>query len=450
MRICSTNSILALSLILLSCGAKDGKEIYHEQAPLQEPVVREIEPWTADMVELSDEEYPDNPDIPIDHPAYNTIDFDVIEIDVLSEQHFNLTTITKDKADTINFEGLQLMEMIPFIQNRFRSDDYLSLVAVVNQEWNRQQVRFSPDFFKATKNNLPAITRIDIARNCLNSYLWELIAYAEHEGKDKVYYHAWFHFPEELYADLFFKRNGISINKYLESLKDWKDPENKKIDISKLREVIDTDFKPFINHNHEEFLKLGERNKKHPNIIYPKGTCKIQDFLTDSTQFATFSPPGYYNTKDPRKTKLSRLAEPDSIYFRTIQSPVNQQEVLAEFEIVFQSDDEAKKTHLIVSGWKPSELPVLNGNEVHKGWQSSMGFANHSFYESYQSMLERPSKDNPYFAYLTDGEGNWLDSHDIGIDGPLLYLDSEDAEKLHILILSFERHAVVGHYSLKI
>jgi len=46
-----------------------------------------------------------------------------------------------------------------------------------------------------------------------------------------------------------------------------------------------------------------------------------------------------------------------------------------------------------------------------------------------------------------DDEGKWLDSHEIGIDGPLLHL-SEDGETLHVWLLSFERHALVGHYSL--
>jgi hypothetical protein len=75
-----------------------------------------------------------------------------------------------------------------------------------------------------------------------------------------------------------------------------------------------------------------------------------------------------------------------------------------------------------------------------------MGISNHSFYNSYSDLLKYSSKQEPYFAFLLDKDGNWLDSHDVGIDGPLFWLDEKDPTKLHLMILSFERHSFVGHY----
>ena len=58
--------------------------------------------------------------------------------------------------------------------------------------------------------------------------------------------------------------------------------------------------------------------------------------------------------------------------------------------------------------------------------------------------------DSEFFALLTDENNNWLDSHYIGIDGPLLHWDENEEGLLHLWILAFERHAFVGHYTIKV
>ena len=75
-----------------------------------------------------------------------------------------------------------------------------------------------------------------------------------------------------------------------------------------------------------------------------------------------------------------------------------------------------------------------------------MGIANHSFYVPATDFDSTSSLTNPYFSFLLDEKGNWLDSHAVGIDGPLLFRDEIEPNKVHLLILSFERHAFVGHY----
>ena len=77
-----------------------------------------------------------------------------------------------------------------------------------------------------------------------------------------------------------------------------------------------------------------------------------------------------------------------------------------------------------------------------------MGIGNHPFYEDCNSHCQLSSKENPYFGVLLDNEGNWLDSHAVGIDGPLLHLDKNNPNILHVWLLSFERHALVGHYEI--
>ena len=78
-----------------------------------------------------------------------------------------------------------------------------------------------------------------------------------------------------------------------------------------------------------------------------------------------------------------------------------------------------------------------------------MGISNHSFYESYAEMKKNSALENPFYALLVDDKANFVDSHRIGIDGPLFYFD-QITKKLHLFILSFERHSFVGHYEFNV
>lgn len=406
--------------------------------------------WVSSLQELDDTQYPDNPDIGRSHSKILEVKLDSIRFVQVTDSTFSLTMLTENGSDTISFASLSLMEFIPAIQNRFKSNEYLSRITVVNQEWNRNQVRFNKEHFTVKGTELEEINRIDIARNCLNTYLWEIAAYSNENGKEKGYYHGWFSFPKELFSNLFEQRNGQSFKKYAASMEEWIEPENKQIALTELREVIAEQEVKFTNHNNEQYLKIGGRDKKYQNIMYPKNTTRIQDFLTDSTLFATFTPPGFYNTKDPRKTELSRLASPDKITSRKVMTKSLSNDSLLEIELVFNMNDTSKLTTLILSGINLKDIPALAADEVNKGWQNSMGFGNHTFYETYEHAQHCKVSNNPYFAYLIDEKGRWIDSHKIGIDGPLLYFDKRNENRLHVLILSFERHAIVGHYSYEV
>jgi hypothetical protein len=52
---------------------------------------------------------------------------------------------------------------------------------------------------------------------------------------------------------------------------------------------------------------------------------------------------------------------------------------------------------------------------------------------------------NPYFSFLLDEKGNWLDSHEVGMDGILLYRKEGNSAKIHAFILAFEQHSFVRH-----
>ena len=75
-----------------------------------------------------------------------------------------------------------------------------------------------------------------------------------------------------------------------------------------------------------------------------------------------------------------------------------------------------------------------------------MGFGNHPFYENYEEHQSWKLSEACYYGYLINDNDEWLDSHHIGIDGPMIHWDDKIENRLHVWLLSFERHALVGHY----
>ncbi len=50
---------------------------------------------------------------------------------------------------------------------------------------------------------------------------------------------------------------------------------------------------------------------------------------------------------------------------------------------------------------------------------------------------------------LLDQDGNWIDHHQVGIDGPVMHWDEHDPQLLHIYLLSYERHCLIAHLLIR-
>ena len=401
------------------------------------------------LTQLTDEEYPDNPDIELRDSRGLSFSHSKIRIEQLGGGKVNMMILPGNNAsDTIRMSNVDISELIPTIPSRLKDDEYLSLVAVVNQEWNRHQVKFDTSQFTIGKtgDEHNITSRLDLARNCLNSGLWEVITFSGDDGNYAPLYHGWFNFPNKFYADLFREKNNIEFSTYADHLEQWKVFENKRMELGLLR-IVDSESKlPFVTANHEFYPLIGERQKKFKNILFPKKPETIDQFLSDSTRFATFTPPGIYSKKDPRKTELSLLKNLDNIYLRHIK--VNDIP-LFEIDCYFSNDDSKSKiTRLLVGGLSKEMIPVLPVEKNFMAMEMPMGIANHTFYESYDWAVHNKTEINPCYGLLLTEDGKWLDSHRIGIDGPAMHFDQDNPNLLHLWILSFERHAMVGHYIL--
>ena len=405
----------------------------------------ESNPFVFNIENLTDTAYPDNPDLGFRSKNYqNNLLTKGYLTDLDSVFTFKLTFLAGN--DTVNIPKTNLSEFIPTIPSYLKGNEYLSHLALINQEWNRNQVQFSPREFQSTHSS---IIRVDVARNCLNAYLWEVILYTKENGKTVPYSHGWFEFPHHLYAQLFEQKNGVPFDQYKSALENWIDPPSELIDQVSLRKVIDTVPVDFVDLSDQMYPIAGARMKKRREIIYPEAFSSMRSLQTDSTLFATFSPPGFYNKEDPRKTELGRIHHLlDLNLLKTSSSTTSA--IQHEITIHFKHQNNAAVTRLVLGGLDLNSVPILPPSEANKGWKNSMGFGNHTFYERYPDHLAYKSENTPYYAYLINGDGKWLDSHKIGIDGPILHFSDSAKTKLHLWLLSFERHAFVGHYLINI
>lgn len=350
-------------------------------------------------------------------------------------------------SDTLYVKDVDLLEFMPSIPDYVKKDPYLSYLAVLNQEWNRIQVRFNNKLFQAKGlgTEQQAISRVDIANNCLAKGLWEILAFTTENGNDLLYFQCWFDFPEELYNRQFFKRNGVDISKYDDMLKNYSHRKGEPVNLNALRKVNSEIPISFVMLNQEYYPLKGERETKLKNIIFPGTVASINDFLTDNTTYATFAAPGQYTRTDPRKTQLSHFQQLQKAQLLQTTSANAAATTTSELQLFFADNAKKKSLRYVIGGLQLDKLPVLNAGNLHKGWQRPMGIGNHSFYSAYDDLLTASSAQNPYFSFLLDENGQWLDSHEIGIDGILMYRDEAEPAKVHALILSFERHSFVGH-----
>jgi len=385
--------------------------------------------------------YPDNPDIGFCSQNYDTAYFTKMSIKDAGSEFEKDFVFYSSSNDSIITPKLNISEFIPTIPNRVRNNDYLSYISCINQEWNRNQIKLSSEYFNSTDTR---IKRIDISRNCLNAYLWEIIIYTEENGKVLPFAHGWFNFPKQMYAHLFESKNEIPFATYQKPLEDWIDPKSEYINLNQLRDSIQPISSEVKDLSDEMYPLKGERKRKFKEIIYPTSFSLMRDLQNDSTLFATFTPPGLYNRNDPRTTELGRFYH---LLDGRLNEITSENKELIEIDLKFaHKQDTGKITRVIFGGIDLQEIPVLSVEDANEGWKNSMGIGNHTFYESYSSHLQHVTSTSPYYGLVLDGDGKWLDSHKIGIDGPLIHFSDSAKTHLHVWLLSFERHALVGHY----
>lgn len=404
---------------------------------------------------FSDSVYQDNPEIGFRSKNYHEKLYNALHLTRNTDTVFDLKfTDSSDSKHFITLKHVDLGVLIPSVSEWIKPDPYLTTIEIASQEWNHQQISFlkgkaeielSGESFEKKD-----FRKIDLIQNSLGAGLWEVIVYEKKDNQELPYFHGWFELPSAIYRYLFEQKNKLSYKDYKVFLENGKKPAQEKIDLSLLRQELDTKPINFLSLNEYFYPLKGEFPGKMKNVVYPLKPSIIQEFLNDTTAFASFGSVGLYDKTRPHATELGRMANLENILQKKIIVPESSQDTLTEFEFQFSDVNDNRKIRMFLGGINLKKIPRLTFEEIENAWQMPFGIGNHPFRESYQESLNYSGSKSPYYGILTDEHKNWLDNKPVGIDGSLLFVEKGFPHKLHFLLLSYERHAIVGHYLMQI
>ncbi len=362
----------------------------------------------------------------------------------------------EDHVAKVTFKNVDVSLMTPGLPAYAKEHDGLRRIALTDREWNRQQVQFDAQGPQVEitggdgweGENLAVAS---LAKNCLNAGLWEVLLFTKDETGKQMYYQGWFTFPMGEYKRLWEQNTGLS---YWEDanfyrMEHWLDPAGNEIPLAKLRNVeteqpLDIRFDP-----DEPICFHGEQIRKRRTTQAP-GVRSWSDFVErrDSITFATFTPPGYYDTAKPWGNDYGRLATLVGCTHRTVKSQLNGQ-TLDELELEYRGVD-GQVSRLLVGGLDLMAAPQLARNEYPKGVYMPMGIGVPPFYQDYAALLASPPQESPYYSFVLDDQSRWIDHHSMAIDGPVIHRDLDDPQLVHLYLLSYERHQLVAHYEISL
>jgi hypothetical protein len=406
------------------------------------------------LQELSNAEYPDNPaPLAKSFQRYSSRKLTVIKRD---NTHFDFVLEpTNEKTAKIVVKNVDLKLLVPKVPEWVKKDEGLEVIALTDREWNRQQISFPAnsehieisggDGFE--KQNL---TEIALANNCLNAGYWEILLFTKEDNNKSLYYQSWFTFPMGLYKNVFENINQMSYWKHWWRLEHWQDPSGTVVKTDLLRKVIDqkeiaTKFLP-----DERIIVSGEQGRKVRTTL-AKNLTTWKDFYNEENdiKFATFRPPGFYDSQKPWGNEYWRIGKFQKAILRNIK-PVGVEQNLQEIELLFSDTKTGETNKLFIGGVNLKELPKLAVADYSKGLYMPLGIGIPPFYQKYEELEQNHPDKSPYFSVLLDSKDKWIDHHHLALDGTAMHLDKDDPNLLHIYLLSYERNTLIAHFSINL
>lgn len=398
-------------------------------------------------------EYPDNPAPLSAH--YGDYDHPKLVLKKEGGSHFTLTFLPGNSSSaTITFRNIDVSLMTPSIAPWVKSNLDLTRISLTDRQWNRQQVIFdannpSLEIKGGDGVENSQLVTAELAKNCLNAGLWEILLYVRENDKKKLLYQGWFTFPLGYYKEIFENNTGFSYWKHWYYLEHWFDPKGTKIRLNALREVNRSYPIPLHYDFNEPAIAQGEQVNKKRNIITHHAIYRFQDYYRGEVAFASFVPPGIYQKDKPWHNEFWRIHKPVSAELSIIQSPAAPNKSLQEI-VVHYMDIDNKPSSFYVSGFDLTQLPHLDLNDYPKAAFYLMGIDAAPLKESYTSLRDNPPEKKPLFSVLVNEKNEWINHHEVAIDGCYLFLDKNQPNRLHLYLVSYERHAVVAHYWMEL
>jgi uncharacterized membrane protein YdjX (TVP38/TMEM64 family) len=424
---------------------------------------------TADTMEVavreySNAEYPEDPADRSPHfGQYNGRRLVLVKKD---ETHFDFVLEpSHPHAARVVFKDVDVSLMTPGLPEWTKADAGLRRIALTDRQWNRQQVAFGGpgsahvevtggDGFEAQQ-----LASAELAKNCLNAGLWEALLFTNEDGGKALYYQCWFTFPLGHYKELFERTTGLPYWRHWYYLEHWFDPDGTPLPLEKLRQVRSERGVPARFDPAGRVAADGEQVRKRRTTL-AENVRTWGDFFDGEhrVRFATFIPPGRYSVGHPWKNGYDRMNRPERAVLREVVSPAGGKP-LAELELVFASTRREGLVRFLVSGFDPEKLPRLAPRDYGKTVAATaseagvfaympMGIGTPPFFQTYAELEKAPPDRSSFFSVTLDSDGRWINHHELAIDGPVMHRDEKDPNLLHVYLLSYERHTLIGHWAV--
>ena len=350
---------------------------------------------------------------------------------------------------TITLRDIDASLFVTSLPEWTKADSDLRRIALTDREWNRQQVRFdagSPHLAVTGGDGteLSHLFTVELAKNCLNAGLWEILLFTHENDEKTLYYQGWFTFPLGHYKDLFEHITGLSYWRHWYYLEHWFDPVGTPLRLDQLRTVRSEQRVAATFDRSERVIIEGEQTRKRRTTMAANVVTWGDFFDGRSVQFASFISPGHYSVQHPWNNKYPLIDRFESAVLRHIQSPATDRP-LHELELIFSSSRGLGRYRFFVSGFDLDRLPQLAVNDYPQGLYMPMGIGIPPFFQKYDELTQQRPSHSPFFSLLLDDHDRWVDHHSFAIDGPVLHRDRDDPSRLHVYLLSYERHTLIAH-----
>lgn len=360
-----------------------------------------------------------------------------------------------DQVAKVIVKDVDVSLMTPSLPEWTKEDPGLERIALTDREWNRQQVYFGgPEdgHVEVSGGNgweVENLYSVALAKNCLNAGLWELILTVEQDGQKKMYYQGWFTFPLGLYKEIFEHNTGLAYSKHWYYLEHWFDPAGMAMHLDTLREV-EQEWVPLAKFDPDEPLMIaGEQVRKRRTTVAENIRTWGDFYKPQEVRYASFIPPGRYSVDHPWENEYQRLEKFEKAVLRKVRTPASD-ELRDELELMFSSSKHPGKVRFLVGGIDIESIPQLSTDDYPKGLYMPMGIGVPPFYQDYTALTEDPPSKTGYFSLLLDEQDRWIDHHSFAIDGPVIHRDETDPNLIHLYLLSYERHSLIGHWVIDV
>lgn len=325
--------------------------------------------------------------------------------------------------------------LVPRVPSYARQNDDLLRFALLQREFNRNEVKFGP---------VGEIADFKLANNCLKTGLWEIMLDTKVETGNAMAFHGWFEFPREEYARVFEQLNGRPFSDCAKIMAEYPAITGMAAPLSALRTVVAERSVPVQSYPGEAPIRFGEQKRKAKLVLNP-GIATYADFCAPANQpiqTATFAEPGYYDPKNPVKFDLTWLAQPKSALVREVALAQGGTKA-TEVELVY-----ANGYRILLADRDLGALPARDAapDNDKDTLRLTFGIGTPDIYATLSERSAEQNGERPNWLFLLGPDGKHVDNHQAGVDRVFCW--SEKGKTLHLYLVGYERIAVVSHLSL--